>query len=243
MHPLKKIFKKLTGYWIYKVDTLPAGADFFVDVRKKICYKSIDTIFDVGANAGQTVEWLRAGEPLAKIYCFEPVSTTFKELVRKKGGDKNCILEQLALGDAENEVVIKIFEEKPGWNSLRHDLMNKDANAREEVVKVTTLDAYCARNNIMKIDLLKIDTEGFEINVLEGATEMLGQNRISMIYAETGFQSNNSRNTGFTSLIGWLEKYNFYFLGLYQLQGAAWKEGKYFGNALFVKKDVYKAQY
>ncbi len=240
MHPLKKIFQNLTGYWIYKADTLPPGADFFIDVRKKIGYPQMDTIFDVGANIGQTVEWLRDGEPNAKIYCFEPVSTTFKELVSKKGGDKNCIFEQLALGDTKGEVVIKVFGDKPGWNSLRNDLMNKDANAREEVLKVTTLDAYCNENGIKKIDLLKIDTEGFEINVLEGAKNMLEGNRISMIYAEVGFQSINSRNTGFTLLSSWLDKYNFYFLGLYQLQGAAWKEGKFFGNALFVRKDVYK---
>ena len=240
MHPLKKIFQKLTGYWIFKIETLPVGADFFVDVCKKIGYPAMDTIFDVGANVGQTVEWLRGGEPFAKIYCFEPVSTTFKELVNKKGGDKNCIFEQLALGDTENEVVIKVFEGRSGWNSLRPDLMNNDANGRKEVVKETTLDAYCKKNNIKRIDLLKIDTEGFELNVLEGAKEMIKENGISMIYAEVGFQSMNPRNTNFARLSEWLDKNNFYFLGLYQLWGAEWHLGKYFGNALFVHKDIFK---
>lgn len=242
MHPLKKIFQKLTGYWIYKVDTLPAGADFFVDVRKKIGYTSMNTIFDVGANLGQTVEWLRVGEPLSKIYCFEPVSTTFNELVKKKGGDKNCIFEQLALGDEESEVVIKLFEQEIGWNSLKKDLMNKDANAREEEVQVITLDKYCEINNITNIDLLKIDTEGFEINVLEGAKKMIGEKKISMIYAEVGFQSNNKRNTSFALLSDWLEKNGFYFFGLYQLFGTQWQFGLYFGNALFVRKDIVRPQ-
>jgi len=53
-----------------------------------------------------------------------------------------------------------------------------------------------------------------------------------------GFQTSNVRNTAFCALSNWLEKYDYYFIGLYQLRGSEWNVGKYYGNALFVHKDV-----
>jgi hypothetical protein len=70
MHVLKKLIGKTTGYWLHKLSTLPVGADLFVDVYKKINYPSLNVLFDVGANVGQTQFWFRSHLPKAKIYSF-----------------------------------------------------------------------------------------------------------------------------------------------------------------------------
>ena len=49
---------------------------------------------------------------------------------------------------------------------------------------VDTIDDFCSANRIPKIDILKIDTEGFDLNVLKGAKQMLSRGQIAFIYTE-----------------------------------------------------------
>ncbi len=166
MHFIKKIIGQTTGYWLHKLIDLPVGADLFVDIAHKLRYPSIQTIFDVGANIGQANRYFRYHVPDVRIYSFEPVWSTFDQLKQITGSDSNCVLEQLALGDEAGEKTIRLYDaDMTVLNSLRDDVMNNAANAREERIKIDTLDHYCSVQNINKIDLLKIDTEGFEINV------------------------------------------------------------------------------
>jgi FkbM family methyltransferase len=241
MHILKKIFTATTGYWVHKISTLPIGADLYIDIHKRIKFGPLNTMFDVGANVGQTWEGFRHNEPNAKIYCFEPVLEIFKELKNKAGKDKNCVFENIAFGDVPGEKTIKLFGiEHSALNSLKDGLMNYDTNAREEIIKIDTLDNYCSKNRIDKIDFLKIDTEGYELNVLEGAKEMLSTASVSFIYCEIGFLKHNNRNTYFAELTEWLANKNYHFFGLYQMVSNGWKDGDYFGNALYVHKDIFK---
>lgn len=125
-------------------------------------------------------------------------------------------------------------------NSLRDDVMNNAANAREETIKIDTLDHSCNKHNIKKIDLLKIDTEGCEINVLKGAEQMLQGGHISFVYCETGFQQSNKRNTHFPVFTEFLDERGYYFFGLYQVDYNDWKRGNGLGNALYIHKTVFQ---
>lgn len=239
MHILKKIFSATTGYWVHKISRLPIGASIYIDIHKLIKYGQLNTIFDVGANIGQTWEWFRDNERYSKIYCFEPVSESFEVLKKNTAKDKNCIIENIAFGDIPGEKSINLFNDHSPLNSLKDELMNSDTNSKKEVIKIETLDNYCLKNGITKIDFLKIDTEGYEMNVLEGAKNMLATASVSFIYCEIGILKRNIRNTNFTELTEWLAERNYHFFGLYQLVSSGWKDGDYFGNALYVHKDIY----
>lgn len=239
MHILKKIFTATTGYWVHKKSTLPIGADLFMDIHNRIKYGPLTTMFDVGANLGQTWEWFRNNEQGAKIYCFEPVAETFKALEKKTENDKNCILKNIAFGNVAGEKIIKLFEgEYSALNSLKDDVMNTNIQAKEERITIETLDNYCFKNKISKIDFLKIDTEGYEMNVLEGAKNMLNAGKVSIIFCEVGFLKENNRNTYFADLTEWLANKEYYFNGLYQLVSNDYKIE--FGNALYVHKDIFQ---
>ena len=239
MHLLKKIFSSTTGYWIHKKSTLPVGTDIFIDIHNRLNYGPLNTMFDVGANLGQTWEWFRNSEAGAKIYCFEPVAETFKVLEKKTENDKNCILENIALGNVAGEKIIRLFEgEYSALNSLKEEVMNSNIQAKEEIITIETLDNYCFKNKISKIDFLKIDTEGYEMNVLEGAKNMLNTGNVSFIFCEVGFLKENIRNTYFADLTEWLAKKEYYFNGLYQLVSNDYKIE--FGNAMYVHKDIFQ---
>lgn len=238
MHILKRIFSTVTGYWIHKISSLPIGADLFLDIHHRFKYGSLKTMFDVGANTGQTLDWFRMNEPEAKIYCFEPVSAPYNDLKTKARKDSNSIVEQIAFGEQSGEKVMKLFDMDSSLNSLSDRAMNQNIDAYEETVKIDTLDNYCLKNGISKIDFLKIDTEGYELNVLEGSVNMLNNAAISFIYCEIGFLKQNERNTYFADLTEWLADKNYHFFGLYQLVSNGW--GIEFGNALFVHRNILK---
>jgi FkbM family methyltransferase len=241
MNPIKNILTGLTGYWFHKKSELPVGSDLFVDIINKVKYPSLTILFDVGANTGQTRNWFRFHVPKATIYCFEPVQSTFEQLKANAKGDANCILENQALGNEQGTKTIRLFEgDMTVLNSLREDVMNNTKGAKEETITVTTLDAYCKARHIQKIDLLKIDTEGFEINVLKGAEEMLQNGSISFVYCEVGFQSSNQRNTYFPMLTDFFAARDYYFFGLYQMDYHDWVGGNGLGNALYIHKSVFQ---
>lgn len=240
MNFFKKLIAATTGYWIYKLDMLPVGADLFVDISRKINYPEIQTVFDVGANVGQTHHYFRYYLPAARIYCFEPITESFTQLQKATAADKNCCIEKMALGDTAGEKRIKVFEGDMGvLNSLNEHMMNQQQGAREEVIRIDTLDAYCREHGIDTIDLLKIDTEGYEINVLKGAAHLLEQGRVSFVYCETGFQQKNTRNTYFGDLNTFLNDKGYWFFGFYQTGYHDWIRGNGFSNALFVHPSVF----
>lgn len=238
MHPVKKIFQQLTGYWIHKIKSLPVGVDLFYDTTIRLNHGPLTTIFDVGANEGQTLEWMRHHQPAAKFYCFEPVHSAFQKLKKNAAQDHNCITENIAFGEAAGEKTIRLFETYSVLNSLKDELMSTEKNAKEEVIKIDTIDAYCKAKSIKQIDLLKIDTEGYELKVLEGADNMIANHQITFIYCEVGFQRSNQRNTWFPDLLTYLDSKGYYFFGMYDLSSHDWKRGNLFGNALFASKKL-----
>ena len=79
-----------------------------------------------------------------------------------------------------------MFEDGAGGNSLyKRYGIKKEAQEKEQVA-MDTLENYCRGKNIKKIDFVKIDTEGHELEVLKGMKSLLKENRIKMIQFEYG---------------------------------------------------------
>lgn len=234
---LKSLVHRATSYWIYKSRYLPIGADLKIDITYRAGHRAVHTVFDVGANSGQTYEVFREKFPDAFIHCFEPVATTFAMLEKRIGGDPRAHPEHAALGEAAGEKTVRLFDDTTDLNSLRDDLMNDAPGAREELIRIDTVDNYCGARGIDRIDLLKIDTEGYELEVLRGATKYLTEARISFLLCEVGFTSANTRNTNFGALAEFLAARRYSFFGLYDVTHY-WSAGISFGNALFVHDPI-----
>jgi FkbM family methyltransferase len=240
MMNIKKIISDLTGYWFHKRLTLPVGVDLFEDIQYRLKYGTISTVFDVGANVGQTANWIRHYVPDARLYCFEPVSSVYEELVKNTGSMKNIQTACIAFGDKNEEVTIRLHREHSVLNSLKAELMNWDEDTVEEKVTVLRMDDYCRDKHIQHIDLLKIDTEGFELNVLKGAADLLLREKVGFILCEVGFLRSNERNTYFADMCELLSQFGYYFQGMYQISGHSWDPANVFGNALFMHKKHFK---
>lgn len=132
--------------------------------------------FDVGANIGIYSYYASKYLNEENIYIFEPLSNYFLSLKKIFIHSK---LYNIALSDKEaNEAKIKvpIINSKNLYSRATLNLNyieNNEENAFLENIKVSTLDNFCNKMEIKKIDLIKIDVEGHEYNVIKGGKESL----------------------------------------------------------------------
>lgn len=189
------------------------------------------TVVDVGANVGMFVEFVRAMYPQSSIHCFEPVPSTFECLQRNTNGLPDVRVHNVALGDA------------PGRARMRFDpsasILSTVAEDGNVEVRIDTLDDYVRRNNIDTIELLKIDTEGYEASVLRGAAAALKRTRYLLIEA----QIEKEQRYTFSSLLGQLStdeyefQLRFYRNFVDQMEGEIPAADLFMENVRFARRD------
>lgn len=182
----------------------------------KTYYKNKPTgvVLDVGANIGSYSKNLLELNPNITLYAFEPHPLTFQKL------KENIIAENFhainaAVGAVAGVLSLYDYQDNDGSShaSLYQDVIENlhNAKATEHQVNVITLGDFIESNNIDKISLLKIDTEGNELNVLKGAINQLKQGRISVIHFEFN-EMNVASRTYFMDFWNLLPNYDFYRL-------------------------------
>lgn len=148
-------------------------------------------IFDVGANLGASVAYYRRLFPKARFFAFEPDPATFARLKRRHGGDSKITLINAAVGDAparrllhRNAVsaVNSFFEtdDEAEWVKSAPGLQKLSPVE----VDIVALDQVAAEHDVERIDFLKSDTQGFEPQVLAGASRLLRERRIGLMKLE-----------------------------------------------------------
>lgn len=154
-------------------------------------------VFDVGANGGDyikiAVETSKL-QPLV-VHAFEPSETAFKSLLSRWGSRDDVVLNRLALGSTRG--TRSLYAEAPGSTlaSLsKRDLRHIDLTmTHSEEVPVETLGQYCLAKGIQRIDLLKVDVEGHELEVFQGAEALLRRGAIRTATFEFGGANIDSR--------------------------------------------------
>lgn len=142
--------------------------------------------FDVGANIGIFTVTLADLENV-KVHSFEPISYTFDRLkanvARNDSISKNVVLNRAAVGLTKEKIEFQVFVSSPAINRL---YVNKKSNCIDsnQTVSVISLDDYCSKKQIKKIDFVKIDVEGMETQVFQGAINLLQKKLISVILLE-----------------------------------------------------------
>jgi FkbM family methyltransferase len=143
-------------------------------------------LLDVGANCGSYAAFLARIAPTAMIYAFEPHPATFSRLVAMARGTRVQPL-QLALGNRAGSACLYDFRQSDGSTQASLDrgaveIFDKDIVQHEVVA--TTLDEFLAMQGIEQVAFLKIDTEGFDLKVLQGAAQAIAARRIKLIQFE-----------------------------------------------------------
>lgn len=178
----------LRGLGIYNYqDSRVSGELWFIKHVLKRAGKNL-VVFDVGANIGSySNDILLNRVSIEKIYAFEPHSATYTKLLKNTIG-KPVQAVNIGLSDQSGAATLYDRNNASGSShaSLSAAIFSEVhcVKAESTQIELTTIDDFCRTNQIECIDLLKIDVEGYEINVLRGAERMLKTGKVRLIQFE-----------------------------------------------------------
>lgn len=179
---------------------------FFKDIRDKLGW-SIDVALDVGANVGQTALRFRDEFPEAEVHSFEPITSTYRQLAEAVAGHSiEC--HNVALGRAPGSLRMAAVPGSVNNGTAKTGQPSQD-------VEVTTGDHWCRENDIVEVSLLKIDTEGFDLDVLVGFSGLLQANAVKIVQVEAGINRANTKHVPLEAFRGFLEPMGYGLFGLY----------------------------
>jgi FkbM family methyltransferase len=220
---INTLLKPLNLYLLKSNKKYACGIELFSDA-KKIIQEDSPLCLDVGANTGQTIDLLLKTFDRPQIHSFEPSIETFKILQKKylDTSKSNINLHNLALGSSSSTSEM-INYENSCLNSLLYLNKRKEENIfhyyneiKKELVNVETLDNWITQNEVHHIHLLKIDTQGYDFEVLKGSRRCLKQGLIDCIAIEINFIKMYENQACCGDILNFLQDHNMFLVDYYE---------------------------
>jgi len=225
------------GYDVRRIPAVPPlGADAFRDMRRLALEQVSPVILDVGANAGQSALAFRRTFPSPTIHCFEPNPDIFAELRVRTQHLPGVFLNNIGVGAREETREFVANTRSPMSSFLEPDIDAWGDVLRRQPLRLTTLDRYCDRLGPTPVDILKSDTQGFELEVLRGATGLLAHRRVRMVYLEVIFSQMYVGLPRFDDIFGFLADRGYRLVSLYDCHYQRDRLG--WADALFICDDA-----
>ncbi len=235
---MKKFFKSILlryGIQLNLTKNLWYKDSYFL--LKKFMKIDNPVIFDVGACDGSTIYEFKQILPLSIIHSFEPFPESYENLVKVSHKFKDVHTYQIALSNTDTKDTFYVNKSK-ATNSLLKPTITKsfiDEHAIPEkqiIIQQRTLDDFILENNIVLIDILKLDVQGSELMVLQGAKNALSQNCIKYIYAEIWFLEGYENQPLYHDIASYLANFGYKPFGIYNIH---YREDGHFlwGDAIF----------
>ena len=200
-------------------------------------------VVDVGANSGQSARHFLKLFPRATIYCLEPDPRAFAELTRFAELEPRVRPHNLALAERSEERQLNI-----NAVSTTNSFLNVAPTAGLFIdpgllrqmgmctVRTMTLPEFCSMVGIEKIDLLKLDTQGFEDRILLGCKDWLAPSRIGVIKTEVLFMRHYENQAEADVVMRLLREKGFKLHSFHDLASRS-QIGLMWGDALFVQSE------
>jgi FkbM family methyltransferase len=181
--------------------------------------REIELVLDVGANRGQYGAWLRSAGFQGRIVSFEPLRAPFAGLANAARGDAGWECHRIALGAMPahaRAMNVSADSVSSSMLSLHHRtlaLEPETACAATEHVDVTTLDDFVPRLQLSRARTsLKIDVQGYELEVLRGSRRSL--ERMSVIETEVSLVHSYVGQALLSEIVGFLDERHFHLVSL-----------------------------
>ena len=206
---LRRLINRYLGLDIVKYSPGPSEVCWWITKY------DIDLVLDVGANIGQFANSLFKMGYEGSVLSFEPLSREYEELLsRSRSNPKWMVAERCAIGDIDGEIEINISENSLGSSHLlptQKLLMASPGSGfvgseKVKMYKLSTIAPPFLKN--FKSPFLKIDVQGFEDQVLKGATEILAD--IKGLEIELSFVPLYEGQTVCEDMLGKIRQLGFY---------------------------------
>lgn len=202
---------------------------------------SYATVVDVGANEGQAARRFLGLMEHARIYSLEPDGRPYSVLSRYAESEPRLRCFQLAVGEQPGTLELRANKESV-TNSFLPPVEGAAAGAHvaqmmtqvtSETVRVTTLPAFCREQRIERIDLLKLDTQGFEERILRGCRDWLSPARVRAVLTEALFADLYVSQARFDHVYGMLRDHGYKLHSFHEVEATS-RGGWLWADALFV---------
>jgi FkbM family methyltransferase len=192
--------------------------DLLTDITSLMKGRNVSVILDVGANVGFMTFQFQRRFPDAEIYCFEPNPNVFVSLKNNYINDNHIHCYPVGVGDMNGELTFNI-NANTGTSSFStptkyHQAHQARRILSQQTVPVVTLDAFVQEQSIRHVDILKLDIEGYEMKALHGASNLLDQQRIDVIYSEVNIVRSYDGQAVFHELTTFLDSRDYHLFNL-----------------------------
>lgn len=150
--------------------------------------EDVRVVFDVGANCGAATVHFSRHYPDAEIHSFEPGSTQRAFLERNTAARSNVTVHPFGLHEHDQVVPLYAGADDSGMSSVIRGPWNREES---EPVELFAAGPWAADHDITRIDVLKLDVEGCEVDVLRSFTDLLST--VKVLYVE--YDSRQARRT------------------------------------------------
>lgn len=209
---VKKLIIKILAYLGYEVSKINKEGTHLFRIKKFMNLLKTDLVLDVGANIGQFARSIRKTGYDGEIISFEPLSEVYDNLIKNSSNDNKWkIYPKCAIGNSRDEVTINVS--KNFFSSSVLNILDEHVNPAPDSkyidsyivdqIKLDDLDFDKDFNSIF----LKIDVQGYELDVLKGAAKLL--DKISLIKVEISYTELYDNSTNWRSLVDFLNKKDF----------------------------------
>ena len=198
----------------------------------------LQTILDIGANAGQFGHACRLAFPKCRLYSFEPLEGPFSELSALADKDDLWEINNFAFGSADGETEIHADEYSPSSSILpmansHQEHFPQTGRTISRTIKIRRLESFLSGMTLEKPALMKLDVQGYEAEVLKGAGAALAA--IDYVICEVSYHQLYKNQPLFAEIHDLFSDQGFYFKGLFD-QCASPKTGEILqGDAIFTR--------
>ncbi|MFN3144948.1 MAG: FkbM family methyltransferase [Paracoccaceae bacterium] len=208
-----------------------ASSSFFDETHKFLIGKRSSSslvVFDVGAHYGESIRRFRQMFPDCQVHSFEPSRKSYAVLRGAYSNQESVFLNNSGVSSSPGNLAFHSnaksntssfvpIDSSSKWVKKRASRLNLDPKEfTQEIyqVPVTTLDIYANERKIQNIDILKIDTQGHEEEVLDGASGLLNEGKIKIIETEIILGSAYEKKLNFRDLESRLLDQSYFFYGI-----------------------------
>ena len=171
-------------------------------IRRRLPQWRAKTVFDVGANTGQSARGFARLWPEARIHSFEPVPATFAQLSETVRDLPKVTAHNLGLGSLDGTAEMTDLAQ-----SVQNRIISGSEGLPSQTVQIQRGADFCQAHGIKQISYLKIDTEGHDLEVLKGFIGLF--KRIDFVQVEAGMNPHNKTHVPFARLSDFLTRRGF----------------------------------
>jgi len=175
------------GVLNWENDVISGERHLIKTILPKVIRSDHPLFFDIGANVGNYSLTLLSSFPGAVIHAFEPHPINYLRL-KERLSYENVVTHNVALGERSGKSILYDRLDSDGsLHASLHEAVISEIHKSQVTmhqIELERLDYFAEKEGILHIDFMKVDTEGNELAVLQGASKMIERGNIGFIHFE-----------------------------------------------------------